>query len=70
MQKIALILVAVIVSIATFGEAVAQKVVKRVCSTDAYGTRTCTEYFQNGQAREPRTDRIMGMPSAHVEAAN
>ena len=40
----------------------AQRLVKRSCSTDAYGTRTCTEYFENGRTKS-KTDRIVGMPA-------
>ena len=39
----------------------AQQVQKRTCTTDANGTRTCTEYFAGGRSTEPKTDRVMGM---------
>lgn len=48
-------------------ETSAQRIIKRICTTDAWGTRTCIEYFQDGKAREPRTDRIMGMPAKQYE---
>lgn len=48
-------------------QATAQRVTKRVCTTDAYGTRTCTEYFGDGRALEPRTDKIMGIDAKKYE---
>jgi hypothetical protein len=60
------LVVGIIVTIGTT-EAFADRVVKRVCTTDAYGTRTCTEYFASGAAKRPHTDRIMGMPAKTYE---
>jgi hypothetical protein len=55
-------LVAVIafLAVAHCQDAIAQNVTKRTCVTDAYGTRTCTEYFGQ-RSGKPQRDRIMGM---------
>ena len=57
------ILLACATLLVTAVESNAAQLVKRTCTTDSNGTRTCTEYFADGRSRPPKTDRIMGMPA-------
>ena len=57
---------ALIVSAAAASTLHAQDLIKRTCSTDAYGTTTCTEHFRSGVLKT-KTSRIMGISARKYE---